>query len=238
MVSTEDWQLKDGYYLQWVQDKECIHHWEWFNSVQICIYCSIEKDFMTDSTLSRNEKGPVLGKIWSRQHDRKRWNNITLMYFNGFNYDLLSLQGWYIIVSETPNPFKWYDVFKVFQKQLKWTEIWLTFGWYIDKPVELTKISIIMANKFTNCFKEKYRFNWIYMLYKFVQIYDNKSTCLIPLKLTKACLIKTDKAWKIVCKEHDLIYMDSVIYSITFDKERILKTILEGMKINNIHPLF
>lgn len=206
----------------------CVHEWYKETEFLICSVCLEIDAFETDSRKQKNDKPMGCGKIWNRKHDRNRWTNYTMMRLRGWEVDRYDTQLWFDIVSHVPETFQWHQVFKVFQKRIGCTDLWVSFGWYVDVPIIINPIIFQFTQKFTNTFKGLYRFNYLYILYKFTQMFKPGFEHLIPLKLTQITLAKTDKEWEQVCIANQLIYKTSCVHSVTFNKDKIIKIMIQS----------
>lgn len=141
--------------------------------------------------------------IWERTYDRNKWKNYGLQTMNGENNEKLSDQIWYDILKDIPNPFTWHQVYKVFQTH-SCKDYWTAFGSYIGLPNPLNHKILTYVDKYINHARTKYRVNYMYFAFKFVQMFKPGEEKYIPIKQSKKWMADTDEWWREVCESDGL----------------------------------
>lgn len=168
--------------------------------------------------------------IWNREYDKSRWTGYSLDMMLGKNNHELTDQCWLEIIRDIPDPFRWYDVYKVFQKY-RLLKYYVAFGHYIGKKPKLNIQIMNHFNKYMDIGHGKYSISYYFLLYKFTQLFGEKGDeQLIPLKNSVAWCKKTDVWWKEVCKEHDWVFKRTKVEKISWDKEQFLKKFAKTLK--------
>lgn len=168
--------------------------------------------------------------IWNRGYDKSRWTTYTLDILSGKSDAILTDQLWLELCREIPDPFRWYDVYKVFQRY-KLLKYWMAFGHFIGMQAPLNKEIIDFFNKNVDMGHGKYCISYMYLLYKFTQMFGEPGDeRLIPLKYSVAWCRKTDKWWEIMCLEHGWNFQPTKVYKIPWHKEEYLKKFAHYVK--------
>lgn len=168
--------------------------------------------------------------IWDRQYDKSRWTGYSIDAMMGkINWELPD-QCWLELIREIPDPFKWYDVYKVFQKY-QLLKYWIAFGNFIDKPPKLNKKIMAHFAKYMEIGHGKYSISYYYLLYKFTQLFgDEGDEQYIPLKNSITWCKKTDLWWKEICEKEGWEFKPTKVYSINWDKEQYLRKFASCVK--------
>jgi hypothetical protein len=158
--------------------------------------------------------------IWKRDHDRNRFTKYILGYLNGYYYQDIIEQCWLSIFKELPDIFIWYDVYKIFQLY-RLGDQWLSFGYYIGYKCKLNSKIIYYSNLYTNEKIDQYRISYLYLLYKFTQLFgENEHDCrFIPLKGKLKWIVKMDHWWKSFCLKHWFEFKPTRIYNFKWNKK-------------------
>lgn len=169
--------------------------------------------------------------IWNREYDKSRWTGYSLDMMLGKNSHELTDQCWLEIMREIPDPFRWYDVYKAFQK-FQLLKYWVAFGHYIGKGPKLNMQIMNYFNKYMDIGHGKYSISYYFLLYKFTQMFgDNKGDeQFIPLKNSVAWCKKTDIWWKEICKENDWVFYRTKVETISWNKEEHLRKFAATLK--------
>lgn len=167
-----------------------------------------------------NESNTV---IWNRAYDKSRWTTYSLEMMSGRCNDCLPDQLWLELCREVPDPFRWYDVYKVFQRY-KLLKYWIAFGSFIGYKVKLNRTIIDYFNDHMEMKYGKYCVSYMYLLYKFTQMFGEPgSEQFIPLKYSASWYRKTDGWWEIMCLENNWEYYPTKIHKIKWNKQEFLR---------------
>lgn len=194
-----------------------------------CKKCGLISDmwFVPPREDKTNESNIV---IWNRNYDKSRWTNYTLDILQGKSNNILPDQLWLELLREIPDPFRWYDVYKVFQKY-KLLKYWMGFGHFIGMKVKLSKEIVDFFNQNVEMGHGKYNISYMYLLYKFVQMFGQPGDeRLIPLKYSPTWCRKTDGWWELVCLDNGWEFKPTKLYKIPWHKEELLKKFARYMK--------
>lgn len=196
------------------------------------IYCS--KCFaIHDSWMVKEEDEKVKNAniiIWSREYDKSRWTGYSLDMMMGKNNSELPDQLWLDIIRDIPDPFRWYDVYKVFQKH-KLLKYWVGFGHFIGMGPKLNKTIMAYFNTYMEIGHGKYSISYYYLLYKFTEMFGNPGDeQYIPLKNCVAWCKKTDEWWETVCDEHQWIFTKTKVHWLSWNKEEVLSKFATAIK--------
>lgn len=204
---------------------KCIHNRN-FDEVYGEIYCS--KCWAVYDLLFVKDPEDKCGNtnliVWDRTYDKSRWTNYSLELMQGKKNDDFTCQLWLELIRDVPDPFKWYDVYKVFQRS-KLLKYWIAFGSYIGYGIKLNKKIMAHFNKYIDIGHGKYSISYFFLLYKFTQLFgqDPEDARFVPLKNSATWCKKTDIWWKDVCEEHGWKFIPTKIYKIDWNKEVFLK---------------
>lgn len=197
----------------------------------VCVRCFQILKFSTDTfqkeaTYVRKKKVQAQLPIWRRDHDRNRWNTYVLEYLKGTYQNELNPQCWDFLCQEVPECFLWYDVAKIFH-HYKLGDFWISFGTYIGYPPKLNSAVVYYANKYTNTKKGKYRVNYLYLLYKFTQLFgeDPHDARFIPLKGKLVWIYHMDLWWKKFCAKEWFEFKPTLVYKLKWNKRAKLKNL-------------
>lgn len=161
--------------------------------------------------------------IWNRGYDKSRWTTYTLDALQGKINAQLTDQLWLDLLREIPDPFRWYDVYKVFQKY-KLLKYWMGFGEVIGMKAKLTKPIIDFFNEHVEMGHGKYCISYMYLLYKFTQMFGEPGDeRLIPLKYSASWCKKTDGWWEIMCLENQWDFYATKVYKIPWNKQEVVR---------------
>lgn len=202
--------------------KLCNHKWvkDEFYFDYYCEYCFVIQNEIEFEPYKKTK--PSI-PIWRKDHDRGRWTGYALDYFRGSYNDDWSDVAWKYIVEDIPNPFTWYEVYKQFQKYNS-SEYWTGFGSFIGFRNPLNKTILYYCDKYTNYRLKNYRINYLYLIYKFTQLfgepYDER---FIPLKGTKGWIYRMDEWWKEFCAKEWFEFKVTRIYKIKWNRQKVLK---------------
>jgi|SRR5688572_24914786 len=168
--------------------------------------------------------------IWNREYDKSRWTGYSLDMMLGKNSHELTDQCWLEIIRDIPDPFRWYDVYKVFQKY-SLLKYWVAFGDYIGmKPKLNPKIMNYFAT-YMEIGRNKYSVSYYFLLYKFTQMFGEKGDEeRIPLKNSAAWCKKTDIWWEEICDENGWIFEKTIQHKITWNKQEFLRKFAFSVK--------
>lgn len=205
----------------------CIHvkKLDYIHQEYYCIKCfqifSNELVIMEDK-FDKNPNGFI--PIWKRDHDRGRFTKYMLEYLNGFHNEDLGTLTWWYICKEVPSSFTWYDVHKVY-RSMKLHDYWLGFGHFINGEVKLNKKIVDIADSFTHSKINLYRVNYMYLIYKFTQLYSENEhdARWIPLKGKLKWITKMDAWWFKICEMYHFKFIPTKIYVLKWNKEYIVK---------------
>lgn len=218
-------------------EKKCKHSYLFDLEVNefICVKCFvIETRIENRDETYHNTNSNI--RIWRRDHDRQRWTDEDLDYCKGLHNSTISESFWLNLLREVPDEFTWYQVYKVFQKNgLK--KIWMGFGDFIGMKAKLSKPVICYANKYTH-FKmcENYRIPYMYLIYKFTQLYGDKDAAqTIPFKASKNWIDKADIWWKEICDLHHIPFQKTIKYKIKWNKKQIVEKLVICLKRMGIY---
>lgn len=172
--------------------------------------------------------------IWKREHDRNRFTKYNLEYLKGYYNDDINTWTWRFICEEIPKQFTWYEVHQVFRKY-NLGDYWLAFGSFIHVKHKLTKFIISRADYFTDLKIGTYRINYIYLIYKFLQLYgESEHDCRwIPLKGKIKWITKMDTWWKEICEKENFKFIPTRIYKLTWNKEKVLEELDKQIKLKS-----
>ncbi len=188
-----------------------------------CIKCYeiiVENDVLNLSKYENEKVKQANIPIWRRDHDRARFTGYTLEYMSGYYIHEYVDRLWLYIMEEVPNKFKWFDVYKVGQKY-RIGDDWLGFGTYIGLKPKLNRMIVDYADKYTNYKIGIYRVSYLYLLYKFTQLFaeDEHDCRFIPLKGQLKWILKMDHWWKKFCLKEWFQYKPTRIYELTWNKK-------------------
>lgn len=168
--------------------------------------------------------------VWNRNYDKSRWTTYSLDTMLGKNNYELTDQCWLELIREVPDPFTWYQVYKVFQKY-QLLKYWIAFGCYIGMRPKLNRKVMNHFAKYMEIGHGKYAISYYYLLYKFVQLWGNPGDeRLIPLKNSVTWVRKTDIWWKEICIKEGWEFKPTKIYKIEWNKEEYLKKFAYSVK--------
>jgi hypothetical protein len=187
-----------------------------------CTKCGVVLDmwFITPKEDKGQESNLI---IWNRNYDKSRWTTYTLDILHGKSNGVFTEQLWLELCREVPDPFRWYDVYKVFQKY-KLLKYWMAFGNFIGKPAKLNKEIVNFFNENVEMGHGKYCISYMFLLYKFTQMFGEEGAeQFIPLKYSQAWCRKTDHWWEFICLENGWDFQPTKVYKIKWDKEEFLK---------------
>lgn len=213
------------------KEKSCVHQkvLDRTSGEIVCKKCGLVSDvwFIHPKEERGNESNMI---IWNRAYDKSRWTTYTLEILQGKSNNQLTDQLWLELLREVPDPFRWYDVYKVFQKY-KLLKYWMGFGNYIGMDVKLDKHIVNFFNEHVEMGHGKYNISYMYLLYKFVQMFGNPGDeRLVPLKYSVSWCKKTDGWWEIMCLENNWEFKPTKVYKIAWNKEEILKKFARSMR--------
>lgn len=196
------------------------------------IYCSkcfaVHDTWFVKDEDNKNKNSNIV--IWSREYDKSRWTGYSLDMMLGKNNHELTDQCWFEVIRDIPDPFKWYDVYKVFQKY-QLLKYWVAFGSFINMKPKVNRKIMAYFNSYQEMKQGKYAISYYYLLYKFTQLFgEEEDAKYIPLKNSKAWCKKTDIWWKEVCKENQWEFKSTIIYDIDWDKENHLRKFAKCLK--------
>lgn len=216
-----------------IRCEECTHIFKYADDIKICILCNMEEIELVKDSEDKNPQCHM--KYWRRDHDRGRWTNEILSKLKGEGeQDIFSVHIWYGIISLVPETFTWklvYDAFKISGLE----DQWLMFGWFVDLKPNLNEKVLTYTENYSNTFKGKYRFNYLYLLYKFTQLFGQEGDEMrIPIKISAYCLNKTDIEWKEICDRDKLKFIPSKVYHLKYDKSRILDQLIKSFKVKEV----
>src|SRR3954469_633592 len=127
------------------------------------IYCSkcytIYDQMYAKETNDKNPNSNLI--IWNRVYDKSRWTTYSLELMQGKKNDDFTCQLWLELIREVPDPFRWYDVYKVFQKS-KLLKYWIAFGSYIGLNIKLNRKIMVNFNKYMEIGHGKYSISYFY----------------------------------------------------------------------------
>jgi hypothetical protein len=202
------------------QSKPCSHQprYDFDTGDCVCTRCHeiYDKIMITENYKCKNSD--IL--IWDRLYDKSRWIKETIEYLKGEHNMRFCDLFWYEMVCEIPNPFTWKDVYQVFHNY-KLTDYWLCFSSYIGIQFPNDKEVIQKTIYYSYLGYTKYSISFLYLMYKFTQMKSESESVCIPFKSSYVWMKKTDEWWKTVCKEHNWVYHDSKVHSITWEKQHI-----------------
>jgi len=169
------------------------------------------------------DKGSNTMIVWNRKYDKTRWTTYSLEYMQGSKNDDLTAQLWLELIRDVPDPFRWYDVYKAFQKN-QLLKYWIAFGSFIGMKIKLNRTIMDYFNKYMEIGHGKYSISYFYLLYKFTQLFGEEGDeQYIPLKNSAAWCKKTDIWWKEICEKEGWKFIQTKVYKINWDKEQFLK---------------
>lgn len=169
--------------------------------------------------------------IWNREYDKSRWTGYSLDMMLGKNSHELTDQCWLEVIRDIPDPFRWYDVYKVFQKY-QLLKYWVAFGHFINKGPKLNKKIMNYFNKYMDIGHGKYSISYYFLLYKFTQLFGEEGDeQYIPLKNSVAWCKKTDLWWREVCKEHEWTFYPTRVEKVSWDKQEFLRKFAHSIKM-------
>lgn len=193
----------------------------------------IHKELLVlDNKYEKNPNGYI--PIWKRTHDRGRFTGYMLEYLSGMHNDDISDLSWWYICNEIPEYFTWYDVHKAY-RTVKLNDYWLGFGCFIEGKSQLNKKIVDLADSFTHCKINLYRVNYIYLIYKFTQLYaeDEHDARWIPLKGKLKWVTKMDAWWEMICKTYNFQFKPTKIYKLKWKKQYIINQLEYNMSHKN-----
>lgn len=197
------------------------------------IYCN--KCFAVDLWIVSDDKNDKIKNsniiIWNRNYDKSRWTGYSLDMMIGKNNHELTDQVWLEIIRDIPDPFRWYDVYKVFQKY-KLLKYWVAFGSYINMKPVMNPTIFTYFTKYMEIKQGKYAISYYYLLYKFTQLFgtNEEDEKYIPLKNSAAWCKKTDLWWIDICKQEGWEYKPTKVYKIEWHKEETLSKLSNCIK--------
>lgn len=182
-----------------------------------------------DHTMINKDQSKVKNQeilIWNREYDKSRWIYNGLEYLNGnFNHYLNDL-CWLELLQEIPNPCVWYDIYHVFHKY-RMTDFWTCFPSYIGMSPNLNRTIIYHVLKYCDLGYTKYRISYLYLVYKFTQLFGSiEEARKIPIKGSKGWIKKTDAWWKEICKQNSWTFIETEKVQIEWQKEYILTALI------------
>lgn len=217
--------------------KNCEHNYIDYNGIFTCKKCGQEDGCVfidPEDDLFDIRKNNSNIHIWDRIYSSKKYIDESLDYLHGKHIGELSIQCWSMIIQEVPEFFTWSTVFKSFQLG-NVTEHWLSFPFWVDLNVNIPLKAKDMARRYCNLsINEKNRVPYVYLLYKFTQLFKNTNEEIeanIPMKATKIWLTKADAWWMTICERKNWKFIPSKIHLIHYEKKRILEQIKKSMKI-------
>lgn len=172
--------------------------------------------------------------IWKREHDRGRFTKYSLEYLQGIYNQDINLWTWRYILQDIPDQFTWYEVHQVFRNH-HLAHHWLGFGPYIGMKSSIDPIVIQKAETYTDEKIGTYRVNYMYLIYKMVQLKDPEGhLCrFIPLKGKLKWITKMDEWWMGLCKKEHLEFIPTRIYKLKWKKKEQLQEIEEKIKCSS-----
>lgn len=210
----------------------CQHVFAYDGHIKYCTKCfEYEDNYLCSKTDYKNPQAHV--PLWRRDHDRNRFTTGILSMLHGEEEDDLGLQIWECIIKAVPETYYWVDVFNAFKHNVHQHK-WLLFGWFVDTKIVITPAIFKECENFSNTFNCSYRFNYLYLLYKFTQILAPGTEHKVPLKLSVTCLQKTDLRWHEICNNNGLPFRESKQHTSTFNKKVILKKLIHSRSINKL----
>jgi hypothetical protein len=171
--------------------------------------------------------------IWKREHDRGRFTKYTLEYLKGMYNDDINNWTWRFILQDIPEQFTWYEVHQVFRKNNVGI-YWTGFGHYIGFKIGVTPNIVQWAEKFTDEKIGRYRINYMYLIYKFIQLEEKDShLCrFIPLKGKLKWVTKMDEWWSKLCEKEKIPFIPTRIYKLKWNKAEQLQEIEAKIKLS------
>lgn len=208
----------------------------------VCKKClTIYRTHMISERYSRNNIENSNFKYWERTDDKIRWNKYTLDYLNGVKNKELTDQLWYEMALEIPDPFTWYDVYKVFhtyrigydKTRTGISDHWMGFGHYVGIPMIINDKILKYADKYTNKKIRINRINYNFLLYKFTQMFGEiqDQEKFIPLKNTEKWITGIDEWWKEFCIQENLKFIPTKIHKIYWNKDKYMNTLKLNLKL-------
>jgi len=168
--------------------------------------------------------------IWNREYDKSRWTGYSLDMMLGKNSHELTDQCWLEIIRDIPDPFRWYDVYKVFQKYYL-LKYWVAFGDFIGLRPKLNQNIMNHFATYMEIGHGKYSISYYFLLYKFTQLFGEPGDEeRIPLKNSAAWCRKTDIWWEQICDQHGWIFHETVQHKITWNKQEFLSKFAKCVK--------
>lgn len=169
--------------------------------------------------------------IWNRNYDKARWVQNGLELLNGSKNEHFNDTLWYELLVELPNPFTWYEAYKVFH-QYRITDMWTCLPSFIDLKPILNKKIVHHVYEYSDLGYTKYRISYLYLIYKFTQMFGSETEAAkIPLKGSKPWIKKTDEWWYTVCKDKGWKFIPTKMHSLKWDKENIVAQLKANLKI-------
>lgn len=185
----------------------------------VCLKCYEIVDAVYEYEHCKIRNNDIL--IWNRDYDKERWIKDTLEYINGWHNDAFNDMLWLEILQEIPNPCTWSQVYHVFHRN-RLTDYWTCFPSYVGLPSTVSKTVLTLTLKYSDLGYTKYRVSFLYLFYKFTQMYDSETAKYIPFKGTKSWIRKTDKWWKDICEHKGWSYYPSQMQKLCWNKDYIV----------------
>lgn len=168
--------------------------------------------------------------IWDRQYDKSRWTGYSIDMMLGKNSWELPDMCWLELAREVPDPFKWYDVYKVFQRY-QLLKYWVAFGNVIGLKIKINKKIMSHFEKYMDIGHGKYSISYYYLLYKFTQLFGEEGDeKYVPLKNSQTWCKKTDLWWQQICEKEGWEFKPTKIYSLNWGKEEFLRKFAASLK--------
>lgn len=191
----------------------------------VCIKCHQIYDItMIHKDHSKVKNQEIL--IWNREYDKSRWIWNGLEYLNGNFNDHLNDLCWLELLQEIPNPCSWYDIYSVFHKY-RITDYWTCFPSYVGIAPTIDKKVVFHLFKYSSLGYTKYRISYLYLLYKFTQMFGSiEEARKIPMKASKNWIDKTDDWWCEICEEKGWIFIPTEHVEIWWPKDFIVNCLI------------
>lgn len=156
--------------------------------------------------------------IWRRDHDRARWTGYLLDYAKGYyNHEIID-SCWKYLLNDIPEVFSWYDIYKIYH-YYKLNDYWIGFGDKVGLKIKLNTQILYYADKYTDYRKGKYRISYMYLIYKFTQLFgEPHDERFVPLKGKLTWIIKMDDWWKEFCAKEWFEFKPTKIYYLKWNK--------------------
>lgn len=198
-------------------------------SDHVCIKCHEIFDItMINKDVSKVKNLDIL--IWNREYDKSRWIWDGLEYLNGDHNDVFNCMMWKELLEEIPNPCTWYQIYQIFHKY-RITDYWTCFPSYVGLAPSLNPTIVYHLFKYSHLGYTKYRISYLYLLYKFTQMFGSKEEAQkIPIKGSKPWIQKTDAWWKTICEEHAWSFIPSETVKLKWNKNFIVEALEEYLQ--------